>query len=287
MAAVSLAGKVAIITGGGRGLGRAMALGFAEAGAAGIVITSAASPQETAAVVREIDAIAGAGHALGLQADVSIWADCERAVAETVKAFGRLHVLVNNAGKAGYAAGNEHGPFWGATPEGLRRVIDTNITGPYYMAKAALPHLLKQKGGRIINVSKNRESMFRPTAAPYGPTKAALEAMTLAFAADLVATGVTVNSLSPGGSSDTGLSSPQARAKRRNEVGLLDPMTMAVPAIWLASDLSEGVTGCRYIAKKWDSCLPPAEAAEKARDIPIFVPVKSKGGLEKAWDKIR
>jgi NAD(P)-dependent dehydrogenase (short-subunit alcohol dehydrogenase family) len=285
MTKVSLAGKVAIVTGGGRGLGRAMGIGFAQAGAAGIAVTSAASPQETASVVREIEAILGARRAIGFQADVSNWTDCERVVAETVKTFGCLHILVNNAGKAGYAAGNERRPFWDATPEGWRRVVDTNVTGPFYMAKAAVPHLLKEKkSGRIINISKNRSSMFRPTAAPYGPTKAALEAMTLAFAADLLAMGITVNSLSPGGSSDTGLSSPEARAKRRDEVGLLDPMAMAPPAVWLASDLSEGVTGCRFIAKKWDASLPPTEAAEKARDIPIFVPVRNKGGLDKAWD---
>jgi 3-oxoacyl-[acyl-carrier protein] reductase len=283
MTAISLGGKVAIVTGGGRGLGRAMALGFARAGAAGITVTSATSPDETNAVAAEIDAIAGPGRSLALQADVSNWHDCERVVAETVKEFGGLHILVNNAGKANYGAGNERKPFWEATPEGWRRVIDTNITGPFYMAKAALPQFLKQRWGRIINISKNRDTMFRPKSAPYGPTKAALEAMTLAFAQDLLGTGVTVNSLAPGGSTDTRLSSEQWRSEQRKAGILLDPDVMAAPAVWLASELSSDVTGCRYIAKNWNPALPPGEAAEAARDIAIFVPPQPLDLLTRAW----
>ena len=283
MTPISLAGKIAIVTGAGRGLGRAMALGFARAGAAGITVTSAASPDETRAVAAEIDAIAGPGRGLALQADVSDWHDCERVVAQALKKFGGLHVLVNNAGKAGYAAGNERKPFWDATPEGWRRVIDTNVTGPFYMAKAALPHFLEQHWGRIINISKNRDTMFRPKSAPYGPSKAALEAMTLGFAQDLLGTGITVNSLAPGGSSETRLSSEQWRSEQRKAGILLDPAIMAAPAVWLASDLSADITGCRYIAKNWNPALPPEEAAEGARDVAIFVPPQSRDLLTRTW----
>jgi NAD(P)-dependent dehydrogenase (short-subunit alcohol dehydrogenase family) len=285
--AISLAGKVCIVTGGGRGLGRAMALGFARAGAAGITVTSAESPTETQEVAREIDRIAGRGCGLALTADVASWPDCERVVAQTVRRFGGLQVLVNNAGKAGWAAGNERRPFWEAKPEGWRHVFDTNVNGPFYMAKAAIPHFLAQKWGRIINITKNRETMFRAKGSPYGPTKAALDAMSLCWAQDLLGTGVTVNSLGPGGSTETRLSSPEWRNEQRKAGILLDPAIMAAPAVWLASDRSAGITGCRYIAKEWNDGLPPDEAAERAREIAIFVPPEPRDLLTRTWEPPR
>lgn len=100
-----LSGKIIIVTGGGRGLGRAMALGFARAGAAGITVTASRSMAEIESVAREIDDIAGPGHGLAVGADVTSWRDCRNAVDRTLEKFSGLHVLVNNAGRGARAGG--------------------------------------------------------------------------------------------------------------------------------------------------------------------------------------
>jgi NAD(P)-dependent dehydrogenase (short-subunit alcohol dehydrogenase family) len=154
------------------------------------------------------------------------------------------------------------------------------------MAKAALPYLTAHKRARIINVSKTRDAMFAPRSAPYGASKAALESMTLAFAQDLLDTGVTVNSLAPGGSSDTKLGSAAMKRDNLKVKTLLPPEIMVPPALWLASSLSDGVTGCRFVAKDWDASLPPEKAAEGAREAAAFLPPTGKGKLERTW-KVR
>lgn len=276
--------KIIIVTGGGRGLGRAMALGFARSGAAGIVITAAKSPNQVRKVAAEIEDIAGEGHSLPLVADVTRHADCERVVKETVDKFGAVHVLINNAGKGQNFIGDDRIPFWEADTDGWTEIVDTNINGPFLMAHAVAPHMRQQGWGRIINVSKSRDSMHRPLNSPYGPTKAALEAMTLAWAQDLRETGVTVNSLAPGGSVDTAFVLPAVRARAANTGKHYFPADIIVPAaIWLASDRSDNITGCRYVGSKWRDDLPPDDAAEAAREPAIFLAPKRDSVLTKPW----
>ena len=287
MTRISLEGQVAIVTGGGRGLGRAIALGFARAGAKGVTVTSSPrSADEARATAREIEDILGKGRGLAVVADVGDWAGCKRTVAATLRRWGAIHILVNNAGRAGRVAGNERKPFWHARPGGWENVMATNVNGPFFMAKAALPYLMRHKRARIINVSKTRETMYGGRSAPYGASKAALEAMTLAFAQDLSETGVTVNSLAPGGSSDTGLGSDALRRENLKVKTLLPPEVMVAPALWLASSLSDGVTGCRFVAKDWNPSLPPDVAAEGAREPAVFLPSAKGGALERTW-KVR
>lgn len=279
-----LKSKVVIVTGGGRGLGRAMALGFARSGAAGIAITASQSPDQIRNVADEIDQLAGPGHALPLVADVTSRDDCERAVKETVDKFGTVQILVNNAGKGQNFIGDDRIPFWQADTDGWSSIVDTNINGPFLMAHAAVPHMMAQNWGRIINITKNRDSMHRPRNSPYGPTKAALEAMTLAWAQDLLETGVTVNSLSPGGAVDTDFVLPMVRAKAA-ETGkkYFTPDIIVPAALWLASERSDGITGCRYIGSRWRDDLPPDDAAEAAREPAIFLPPKRDSILSKPW----
>lgn len=279
-----LEGKVAIVTGGGRGLGRAMALGFARSGAAGVAITAANSPAQIKAVAGEIDRIAGAGCALPLVADVTKRDDCERVVTETMKKFGAVHILVNNAGKGQNFIGDDRIPFWQADTDGWCAIVDTNINGPFLMAHAVVTHMMQQGWGRIINITKNRDSMHRPRNSPYGPTKAALEAMTLAWAQDLLETGVTVNSLSPGGAVDTEFVLPAVRAQAATTGKIyLQPDVIVPAALWLASERSNGITGCRYIGSRWQEDLPPDDAAEAAREPAIFLPPKRDSVLAKPW----
>jgi NAD(P)-dependent dehydrogenase (short-subunit alcohol dehydrogenase family) len=106
----------------------------------------------------------------------------------------------------------------------------------------------------------NHETMRRAGFSPYGPSKAALESETIIWAQDLAGTGVTVNSLLPGGATDTGMVPPDIPRER-----LLDPNIMVPPLLWLASEPASEVTGARFVANLWDSSLPPGLAAEKAR----------------------
>lgn len=266
MLAGELSGRTAIVTGGGRGLGRAMALGLVGAGA-NVVITAARMRAEIEAVAGEAAGLEQAGPVLALAADVTNPDDCERVVDEAVRRFGALHILVNNAGRGMRFVSERFfetpTKFWETDPAAWRMIIDTNVNGPFLMARAAVPAMLAQHWGRIVNVSMNHQTMRRAGFSPYGPSKAALESETIIWAQDLAGTGVTVNSLLPGGATATGMV-PKAiapEARRR----LLDPAVMVAPLLWIVSEGADEVSGKRFVATLWDPSLPPGEAAQKAR----------------------
>jgi NAD(P)-dependent dehydrogenase (short-subunit alcohol dehydrogenase family) len=279
--ASGLAGKTAIVTGGGRGLGRAMALGLARAGA-NVVMTAARGRHEIEAVADEAKTsqtgivrggIARGGIVRALTADVTSQEDGLRVVSEAIREFGSIHILVNNAGR-GMRFVSENfldtpTKFWQTDPAVWRMIVDTNVTGPFLMARAVVPHMLKQHWGRIINISMNYETMRRAGFAPYGPSKAALESETIIWAQDLAGTGVTVNSLLPGGVTDTGMVPGDIAPEVRRR--LLPPEIMVQPLLWLVSAMADEVTGARFVASLWDSSLPPAEAAAKARDASVSI----------------
>jgi NAD(P)-dependent dehydrogenase (short-subunit alcohol dehydrogenase family) len=266
MTSGEFSGKTAIVTGGGRGLGRAMALGLARAGA-NVVITAARTRREVEAVAAEAAETSRAGPVRALVADVTIEADCQRVVGEALREFGALHILVNNAGRGMRWVSERffEAPtkFWQADPAVWRMIIDTNVNGPFLMARAAAPQMLRQHWGRIVNVSMNHQTMRRVGFSPYGPSKAALESATIIWAQDLAGTGVTVNALLPGGATDTGMIPsglpPDVRSR------LLDPSIIVPPLLWLASRAADEVTGERLVASRWDPSFPPEQAAAAAR----------------------
>jgi NAD(P)-dependent dehydrogenase (short-subunit alcohol dehydrogenase family) len=195
-----LARRVAIVTGGGRGLGRAMTLGLAQAGAT-VIATAAREPDEL-----ELERVAGEaapGRVLAVVADVAREDDCARTVATALDGCGRLDILVNNAGRGmKYVSENfltKPTKFWETTPDVWRLVIDTNIVGPFLMARAAVPAMLAAGWGRIVNISMNTDTMRRRGFSPYGPSKAALESVTIIWSQDLADSGITDNALLPGG----------------------------------------------------------------------------------------
>jgi len=143
-------------------------------------------------------------------------------------------------------------------------VIDTNVTGPFMMARHAVPVMLNAGWGRIVNVSMSHETMRRRGFSPYGPSKAALESETIIWAQDLEGTGVTVNALLPGGATLTGMIPGTVSEKVKS--GLLDPSVMAPPLLWLVSPDADGVTGRRLVATKWPAGCDGRSAVEAATD---------------------
>ena len=257
-----LDGKVVIVTGAGRGLGRAMTLGLLDAGAkVSAVEIDAPSLEELRGLAED----RGAGdRILDIAGDVTHDTAAPKIMRATVDRFGRVDALVNNAGiSTGLIRGGEQitGKLWETTPEEFRRVIEVNVIAAFLMTRAVLPPMLAQRWGRIINVTTSMDTMWRNLMQPYGGSKAANEAMISALAMDLDGTGVTANVLVPGGAVDTRLV-PLRMAPDRSV--LITPEVMVPPLLWLCSKDSDGVSGQRFIGMRWDTKLPPAEAAKAA-----------------------
>jgi len=264
----SLRGRVVIITGGGRGLGLEMARALAGAGCR-VAISGARDGADLRAAEDELAAIAGPANVLALKADVASWADCAALARLVLERFGRMDALINNAGRGmlelSATFNTKPALFWHSDPQGIRNIIDANVLGPFLMARACVPHMVAQGFGRVVNISTSAGTMVRKGYAPYGPSKAALEAMSAVWARDLEGTGVTVNVLLPGGATDTRLLPGHGADRRGADGQLLSPTLMAAPALWLISDASGGSSGERYIAKDWNTALPAEAAAAGAR----------------------
>lgn len=255
-----LDGKVAIVTGGGRGIGRAIANAYLQEGAR-VVVTAQREVSELEALVHT----AGAERALALQADVTDVRACEQVVAQTLAHFGRVDVLVNNAARGmKYVSPrfmNEPTRFWETDPEIWQMIMATNVNGPFHMTRAIVPPMLAQGSGSIINISINYETMKRRGFSPYGPSKAALESASIIWAHDLQDTGIRLNVLLPGGATETGMIPLAVPLEMRAR--LLRPEVVAAPAVYLASDASRHLTGRRLVATEWSPEHPEGHPIEE------------------------
>ena len=276
--------RVAIVTGASRGMGREMAEAIIEAGGrAGLL-----SPDvdELNATVKEVSDRYGAGKALALPYSISDYSQCERARDDTLEDFGDLHMVVNNAALGQLNVVPKGAPdtsinFWETDPKRWAQVIDVNVCGTYYMCRAITPHMLEQGWGRIVNVTTSLGTIQRKGNAPYGPSKGAIEAETLIFAQELEGTGVTSNSLIPGGAAATAFVPKNFLTERK----LVDPAVMRRPIQWLASDLSDNQTGGRYVGMNWDEALDPNESAAGALEAPVYLAPAGKQQSSREWDK--
>ncbi len=258
-----LEGKVVLMTGAGRGMGREMSLALAEAGAKVAMIDI--DEDVLTAAARDAEAAGGQGCALPVVCDVT---DADRAAAtldEILGRFGRLDMLVNDAVVGPERIGDNffHDPpkFWQLEDALWRQMLEVNVYGPQLMARTVVPTMLEAGRGRIVNVTTSLNTMYRAGAGAYGPSKAALEAHTHIMARDLEGTGVTANVLIPGGPVNTRMI-PVASGVDR--AALIQPTVMREPIVWLCSDDSDGVSGMRFIALRWDPSLPRDERIEAA-----------------------
>jgi 3-oxoacyl-[acyl-carrier protein] reductase len=189
---MKLKGKVVLVTGGGTGMGRAICLKFASEGAD--VVVNYSKSQKQAEGVAESARKLGV-RALAVQADISQDLEARRLVDETVAKLGRLDVLVNNAGWTRRVA---HSDLEGLTEEILERTWAVNVKGPLYCARAAIAQMLRQGGGRIVNVTSIAAFQGAGSSVIYCASKAGLGAITKSLARAFAKDNILVNSIAPG-----------------------------------------------------------------------------------------
>ena len=235
----SLTDKVAIVTGGGRGIGAACALGFAEAGAD--VVIAARTKEQLEDVANQV-----ADHgrrALGVPCDVSDLANLDLIVDQAMNEFGRIDIVVNNAGGAMPA------PFMDTSEKAFEGAFHFNVTTAFTLSKLAVPHMLARDGGSIVNISSAMGRLTDRGYAAYGTAKGALSHMTRLMASDL-APRVRVNGIAVGSVATSALEIVLTNDDLRNEMVAKTPLRrlgetddIAIAALYLASPAGSFVTG--------------------------------------------
>lgn len=260
----SLVGRCVVVTGGSRGLGRAMTLALMDAGArTAIVATGDSAPlRETLAQAAQRN---GAQPLVAL-GDLRQATDCARIARELVKGLGRVDALINNAGVPNVGPG---APFWKLDANYWLRMSHSNTDGIFFLTKELTPAMIQRGFGRIVNISTGERTMVRKHFSPYGPSKAFVEAASRIFAQDLAGTGVTVNVLLPGGAIDT---IADVTGQKTQGKTFLSPDIMNGALLWLVSDLSSEHTGERFACNLWDDAAPLAQRIVNARQCGVDAP---------------
>jgi NAD(P)-dependent dehydrogenase (short-subunit alcohol dehydrogenase family) len=254
--------RVAIVTGAAGGIGKAMTRALL---AAGIQVAGVDRDREP------LEALAGSAREQGkgselltLQTDLSKDSAAEEITGATRDRFGRIDILVNNAGIGPGAIRPDSWQrplkFWEITPDQWRRFVAVHTTAPLALTNAVVPEMMRRGWGRIVNVTTSLGTMLNAGSPTYGPSKAALEALSAIMSKDLDGTGVTVNVLVPGGITNT----PMVSESGFDRAQMIQPEVMAPPLLWLVLDAAGNVTGQRFLGAHWDPMLPPEEAAENA-----------------------
>lgn len=237
-----LSGRTAIVTGAGRGLGRAIVLALAGEGVR--VVAAARSGDE----LDEVAAAAGGDLVLPVRCDVAVDSDVEGLVDRALETFGGIDIVVNNAGIA------PAGDFLTQDPEVWRRAMDVNVIAPALLARRAARHFVEHGGGKVINVASTTGLRGKGSVAAYSASKSALIRLTEALAAEWARHGIQVNTIAPGAFSTDAqravLEDPAVLEKRIRKIPqrrIADPAEIGALACYLASPVSNFVTGATYV----------------------------------------
>jgi len=247
-------GKIALVTGGGSGIGREAALGFARSGARVVICdVDETGGNETVAMIAE-----AGGEATFVKADVSKPEQVEAAVAAAVSTYGGLNIVINNAG-----IGGEANPTGDYSIEGWHKVIDINLNGVFYGMRYGIPAILASGGGSIVNVSSILGLVGWATAPAYVAAKHAVSGLTKAAATEYAQQGIRVNSVHPGFIETPLLTKAGitpgtdgynfiASKHAMNRLGLADEVANLI--VWLASDEASFVTGSQVAVDGGYTC---------------------------------
>lgn len=239
--------KIAIVTGSSKGIGRAIALAFANSGQYRGVVVNSRRQTEAQQVSDEIGSLGS--DSIAIEADVSKESDCIRLIGETVKHYGRLDVLVNNAGI------QQEAPFEETTTEAWRKIIEVDLTGPFVCSREAVKQMRAQQpvGGCIINVSSVHQEIPKPFYAAYAAAKAGIKMMTMTMALELARYNIRVNAVAPGAiETDMNRELQEDKLELQNVLRKIPlgrigtPHEVARIVEFLASDKASYVTGSTY-----------------------------------------
>lgn len=244
---LSLTGKVAVVTGGGSGLGRAMGLALARAGADVVVAGRRLPPlQETAAAVRQTGRRAHA-----VSTDITVSAQVTQLMQEALTHMGQVDILINNAG---IVRGQELKPVWEITDAEWQRGIDTNLSGAFYCVRAIAQHMAERRRGKIINVASGFAYRGRRNEYMYTSAKAAVVNLTRSLALSLADYNIQVNCIVPGFFIVQPPDTPEGQQRRRQQGRFLavgrtgEPEELGPLAVFLASAASDHMTGQAVIS---------------------------------------
>jgi NAD(P)-dependent dehydrogenase (short-subunit alcohol dehydrogenase family) len=279
-----MADQVALVTGGLRGLGKAMSLGLARAGypvvAVGHIESDVAEMEAEAASLELRDRLRP------LVADLRRPEECDRVVGETRSRFGTLDILVNNAGLTftyidppRFRRGTIQ-RFFEVGDEIIDNVITTNYLAADRLSRRVAAAMIEKGWGRIINVTTKLDTMNRAGTHPYGASKAALEMATEVWAKDVEGTGLTINIVNPGAGANTPGMADEAKiaAAEGRFPRLVEPDEMVPPLMYVVSREADAVNGYRFDANAWDASLPAGEAAKRAGRPAGFILHPQEGG---------
>jgi NAD(P)-dependent dehydrogenase (short-subunit alcohol dehydrogenase family) len=243
-AADAFKGRVVVITGGGTGIGRELALAFARAGADLVLASRKLENLEQAC--GEIRALGR--RALAVQTNIREQPECVRMADAAAREFGHIDVLVNNAG-ANFAC-----PAMGITPNGWRTIIDVVLNGTFFASQACAKHMMERKSGRIISIAATNGMTASPIIAPSGAAKAGVINLTATLAVEWAPLGITVNAVSPGAVDTPGASErifPEAAKKaiaKATPLGrMAGPLDCVGAVLFLASDAASFITGVNLV----------------------------------------
>ena len=240
-----LKGTTALVTGGGRGIGRAIALTLAEAGAD--VAVAARTLGQIEQVTDEV--ISLNRRSLAMQTDVTNATDVDDMVSKVIWTFGKIDILVNTAGIRSWGKGGQV-PLVSFDNDSWRQIIDTNLSGPFYCCRAVAQQMLERESGKIINVSSNYATIAAAGYLAYNSSKAALNMLTKVLALEFAPYNVCVNAIGPGWFETSMTESALQTCEQRAEVESMIPMRkltnlrdLGLLATYLASPASNWMTG--------------------------------------------